>query len=226
MDPEEAFLTQRNLVVETLKQLDDMANSNKAAERGNETKTQEKDISAGVTDDNYLVFARVLRQQKSSARNTLKKMMKSGNVNLMPFMRQIDMTRQERIKAHEERQIAAENFRRLGNEEFRKGNYDKSIYFYSKGLQYVTDTPVLYCNRALAKIKKREFKSALLDLDMVVFKLDPGNMRGWLYRAGALARINNEPESQVAIRNAFIFNRNPKDQRYIQMFVEKMRTEF
>ncbi|XP_022209407.1 tetratricopeptide repeat protein 12 [Drosophila obscura] len=223
MDPEEAFLTQRNLVVETLKHLDDMANAHKAAERGKDTKTQEVDITAGVTEGNYLVISRVERTQKSSARYTPKKFIKSGRVNLMPFMQQIDVTHEARLKARRERHVAAENFRRLGNEEFRNGIYDKAIYFYTKGLQYVTDTPVLYCNRALARIKKREFKLALIDLDMVVFKLDPGNMRGWLYRAGALARINNEPESQVAIRNAFIFNRNPKDQRYIQMFVEKMR---
>ncbi|XP_001360079.2 tetratricopeptide repeat protein 12 [Drosophila pseudoobscura] len=225
MDPEQAFLTQRNLVADTMKYLDDMANANKQAERGKDTKDQEVDISDGVTDDNYLVSGRAQRPQRSQQRST-KKIHKTLNLNQMSFMRQIDVTREERLAAREERHLVAENFRRMGNDEYRKCNFDKAIYFYTKGLQYVTDTPVLYCNRALAKIKKREFKAALLDLDTVVFKLDPRHMRGWLYRAGALARLNNELESQVAIRNAFIFNRDPKDQRYIQMFVEKMRSEF
>lgn len=114
----------------------------------------------------------------------------------------------------------------MGNEEYRRANYEKAIHYYSKAIQYVADSPVLYCNRALAKIKKRDFKLALFDLDFVIFKLDPIHMRAWLYRGGAMLRLNNESESQVSIDNARLFNRGQKEQKYIEYFLEKLRSEF
>jgi len=77
-----------------------------------------------------------------------------------------------------------------------------------------------------SSLRKRDFKLALFDLNYVIFKLDPLHLKAWLYRAGALARLNNEAESNIAISNARLFNRAPKDQKYIEYFLEKLKTEF
>jgi len=67
---------------------------------------------------------------------------------------------------------------------------------------------------------------ALFDLDYVIFNLDPIHLRAWLYRAGALARLNNESEFEIAIANARLLNRSQKDKKYIEYFLEKFKTEF
>ncbi|XP_017031402.1 tetratricopeptide repeat protein 12 [Drosophila kikkawai] len=223
MNSDEGFLTQRSVVMDVMKQLDDMLNVNKMDTKGKEEKKPEVDPSIGVTETSFVVSARDIRKKSS---RPFKKMTKTSNMNQITFMRQIDVTQQDREEARADRERVAESFRRFGNEEFRRTNYEKAIYYYSKGIQYVVDSPVLYCNRALAKIKKRDFKLAIMDLDYVLLTLDPHHLKAWLYKAGALARLNNEVESQYAISIASQFNRTPKDQKYIANFLEKLRSEF
>ncbi|KAH8382668.1 hypothetical protein KR009_004804 [Drosophila setifemur] len=224
MDANESFIDERSIVLDILKQLDDMLNANKLdTGKGKEEKKPEVDPSAGVTDTSFLVFARDLRKKSS---RPLKKIFKNSNTNQISSMRQIDVTPKERIEARCDRERVADSFRRLGNEEYRRANFEKSISYYSKAIQYVADSPVLYCNRALAKIKKRDFKQALFDLDYVIFKLDPCHLKAWLYRAGALLRLNNEAESLKAIDSARVLNRGEKEQNYIIYFLEKLRNEF
>ncbi|XP_036673352.3 tetratricopeptide repeat protein 12 [Drosophila suzukii] len=225
MDADESFLNQRSLIMDVMRQLDDLLNANRmdTGTKGKEEKKPEVDISEGVTDTSFVVFFRDIR--KKSSRH-FKKIQKSSNTNQITCMRQIDTSPKDRAEARRDREVVADSFRRLGNEEYRRTNFEKAIYYYSKAIQYVSDSPVLYCNRALAKIKKRDFKQALFDLDYVIFKLDPLHLKAWLYRAGALARLNNEAESNIAISNARLFNRAPKDQKYIEYFLEKLKTEF
>nr|AAL90127.1 AT21457p [Drosophila melanogaster] len=225
MDANESFLNQRSLLMDVMKQLEDLQNANKmdTGTKGKEEKKPEVDPSEGVTITNFMVFARDVRKKSS---RYLKRVQKMSNINQISFMRQIDVSPRDRAEARRDREIVADSFRRLGNEEYRRTNYEKAVYFYSKAIQYVADSPVLYCNRALAKIKKRDFKLALFDLDYVIFNLDPIHLRAWLYRAGALARLNNESEFEIAIANARLLNRSQKDKKYIEYFLEKFKTEF
>ncbi|ALC47099.1 CG31294 [Drosophila busckii] len=120
--------------------------------------------------------------------------------------------------------IANANKMELGNCEYRRTMYDKAIEFYSRGLDYITDTPVLFCNRALCYIKKRDFKRALMDLEHVLNDLDQKCLRAWLYKAGALKRLNNEAGFEECIDNARRFNR--ANLAYVDVFLEKMRSDF
>lgn len=42
---------------------------------------------------------------------------------------------------------------RMGNDAFKKQNYDKAVDLYNKAIDTIRDSPVLYCNRALTYIK-------------------------------------------------------------------------
>lgn len=42
---------------------------------------------------------------------------------------------------------------RLGNDAFRKGEYERAITMYTKAIDHVKDSPVLYNNRALTYIR-------------------------------------------------------------------------
>lgn len=41
----------------------------------------------------------------------------------------------------------------MGNDAFRSGEYEKAISMYSKAIDHVKDSPVLYNNRALTYIR-------------------------------------------------------------------------
>lgn len=75
------------------------------------------------------------------------------NTNQFTFMRQIDSEPDDRVLAREQREDVAETFRRMGNYEYRKLNFSLAKDYYSKGMQYIKDSPVLYVNRALCYIK-------------------------------------------------------------------------
>lgn len=45
------------------------------------------------------------------------------------------------------------NLLRMGNYEYRRGNYETAIAMYNHGLDYIKDTYVLYLNRCACFIK-------------------------------------------------------------------------
>ncbi|KAH8359660.1 hypothetical protein KR093_008201 [Drosophila rubida] len=207
----EDFLQKPSKVDDTIRLLHEIA---KAAKEKSEV-----DISAGVTDTSFMVMNRL--EKKSSIRRST---IKFRNLDQMTFMRQIDVSNEERRKARLERMAVANSYRRLGNMEYRRNNYDKAIEFYTSGLNYIVDSPVLFVNRSLCNIKKREYKHALLDLDYVLNKLDEHCLRALLYKAGTLKRMNNEAGFEECVANALRYNRSKKD--YIEYFLDKMRSDF
>lgn len=50
---------------------------------------------------------------------------------------------------------------RMGNDAFRNGEYEKAISMYSKAIDHVKDSPVLYNNRALTYIRYSVISSTL-----------------------------------------------------------------
>ncbi|TDG48794.1 hypothetical protein AWZ03_004697 [Drosophila navojoa] len=218
-DFEENFLLKPSKVDDLFKFLDEIAKANKMEKKKDEK--VEVDLSAGVTETNFLVMERCPLGLKKPS---FKKTSVVSNLNQMTFMRQIDMTSDQRNTARIERVRVANNYRRLGNAEFRKPNYEKAIEMYSKGLQYISDTEVLYLNRALCYVKKREYKRAIIDIDFVLYHLDFHSLRGWLYKAGTLKRMNNEAGYKECADNARRFNREFVG--FVDKFLEKMRTDF
>ncbi|TDG48795.1 hypothetical protein AWZ03_004698 [Drosophila navojoa] len=122
------------------------------------------------------------------------------NTNQFTFMRQIDNSQQERSATREERERVANNFRRLGNFAYRKGQFNNAIDLYNHGLEYITDTPVLYLNRACCYIRLRSFQRAIMDCDYILNKLNPKHVRAWLYRALAFKRLHEENKFNDCIR--------------------------
>ncbi|XP_034486185.1 tetratricopeptide repeat protein 12 [Drosophila innubila] len=219
----ENFLRQPSKVDDIIKFLAEMAKSNKMEGTKEPEVKKEVDISASVTDSSFLVTQRSSSSGKRS-KSTSKKPNLRANMNQMTFMRQIDLTDEERIKAREERVRVANNFRRLGNAEYRRTNFDSAIEYYTKGLNYINDSPVLFVNRSLCYIKKREYKRALIDLNHVLNNLDSCCLRAWLYKAGTLKRMNNDAGYEECVDNARRYNRRHLD--YVEYFLDKMRSDF
>lgn len=107
---------------------------------------------------------------------------------------------------------------------------------YTKALDQIKDSSVLYTNRALTYIKYFTikqiyiqskllsftlrlgvFKRAIIDCDFVLQKLDEKNMRAWIYRAMGYYKMGEMDDFEKSIAEAK--KGNPKELAYIESAV-------
>ncbi|XP_068157161.1 tetratricopeptide repeat protein 12 isoform X2 [Drosophila tropicalis] len=221
MPPEmnEEFLEESSKVQDVLQFLDQMANDNKMEDA---SKKPYVDRSSLVTDDNFLVFKRISITDRLSIKRSKSKNKIVGNTNQFTFMRQIGETKERRIETRIERERVADNFRRMGNFEYRRNAFEAAIQLYTRGLGYIVDTPVLYVNRAICHIKQHNYKLGIKDCDYIIFHLDKRYLRAWLYRAAAYKRLNDEKNFEESVYQAKSLNSSEVE--YIEKFLDKMRT--
>ncbi|XP_017102902.2 tetratricopeptide repeat protein 12 [Drosophila bipectinata] len=217
---DESFLHGPSKLDEVFECLDNIMNANKTDSSKETKKTSFSSAASNVTDTNFLVCSKPIICRSSVRRSKPKKV--PLNTNQFTFMRQIDCDPEDRILAREQREVTAETFRRMGNFEYRKMRFDSAVAFYTKGLEYIKDTPVLYVNRAICYIKMREFKRSIMDCDYVINHIDEQYLRAWLYRAAAYKRLNDEPNFEASIYQAK--RENYTEHEYIDDFVDKMRS--
>lgn len=108
----------------------------------------------------------------------------------------------------------------MGNQAFRNGEYEKAITMYSKALDQVRDSPILYNNRALSFIRLSLFKRAIIDCDFVLNKLDEKNLRAWLYRAKAYFLLDEKRLYEKSILEAK--KHHPKELSYIEKIIKEI----
>lgn len=109
---------------------------------------------------------------------------------------------------------------RLGNDAFRKKEYEKAISMYSKAIDHVKDSSVLYNNRALSYIQLGLPKKAIIDVDFVIQKLDEKNVRSWLYRANGYYLLGEMRDFEKSVNEAK--KNNPKELEFIEKAVAQI----
>ena len=57
----------------------------------------------------------------------------------------------------------AEQLKERGNTHFKRGDYDEAIKLYSQAIQQNSGNPVLYTNRANARLKLEQWQNAIDD---------------------------------------------------------------
>ncbi|KAH8384027.1 hypothetical protein KR009_011770 [Drosophila setifemur] len=214
----ESFLHGPSKVEEVKECLDAIINANKSDSA--KEKPPSMITSNLVTDTNFFVY-RPTPQRISGTRNRTNRKTRV-NTNNFTFMRQTNPDPEDRILARKEREVTAESFRRMGNVQYRNSKFESAVDSYTKGLQYINDTPVLYLNRALCYIKLREFKRSIMDTTYVITYLDEKYLRAWLYRAAAYKRLNDEKNFEYNIYQARRINY--REQEFIDDFLDKMRS--
>lgn len=105
----------------------------------------------------------------------------------------------------------------MGNQAFRNGEYEKAVSMYTKALDQVRDSPILYNNRALSYIRLSLYKRAIIDCDFVLNKLDEKNLRAWLYRAKAYYSLDEKRLYDKSIQEAK--KHHPKEINYIDKII-------
>lgn len=106
---------------------------------------------------------------------------------------------------------------RAGNQAFRNGEYEQAISYYSKSIDQIRDSPILYNNRALSYIRLGLYKRAIIDSDFVLDKLDDKNLRAWLYRAKGYFCLGEMRNYERSIAEAKKLN--PKEIGFIEEII-------
>ncbi|XP_055612614.1 tetratricopeptide repeat protein 12-like [Uranotaenia lowii] len=136
------------------------------------------------------------------------------------FMAEMERDAARRAAERKEREQTAQGLRSAGNRAFRKGEYEKAISLYTKGIDQIRDSPILYNNRALSYIKVQMYKRAIIDCDFVISKLDEKNLRAWIYRAQGYFLLGETRAYEKSISEAR--KHNPKEWDYIDRIVAKI----
>lgn len=139
------------------------------------------------------------------------------------FMQEVERDAARRAAERRNRESVAQNLRKLGNQAFRNKEYEKAINLYTKAIDHVKDSSVLYNNRALTYIQLELYKKAVIDADFVLQKLDDKNLRSWLFRAKAYYLLGELRDFRKSINEAK--KSNPKKIEFIESTAEKIMAE-
>lgn len=77
----------------------------------------------------------------------------------------------------------ADKVKEIGNDYFKKGDYEKSIKYYSEAIEIDNKSPALYANRAFAYLKTEAYGLAAQDANAAI-ALDPNYVKAY-YRLGS-----------------------------------------
>lgn len=181
-------------------------------------------VPSSISDDDFIV--------KFAQDRTVINRMESGggaddehesNMSVTAFQQEVERDAARRAQERRDRENVAQNLRRLGNEAFRRGHFEEAINLYSKAIDHVRTSAVLYNNRALTYIRLGLFKKAIIDADFVLQKLDEKNLRAWLFRAKAHHALDELRDYQKSINEAK--KCNPKKIELIESVVAKIESE-
>ena len=91
------------------------------------------------------------------------------------------------------RTVAAEKFKNLGNDEFKRGKFPAALALYEEAIVYDPTNAVLYTNRALVFQKIDNWTDALSDAEHAV-SLDPDMLKGHIILIKCLVSIRQSTD--------------------------------
>jgi tetratricopeptide (TPR) repeat protein len=94
----------------------------------------------------------------------------------------------------------AEREKVKGNECFREGDFSRSASYYTRSLEY-RKTPVVLCNRAMARLKLKQFEFAEEDCTEAI-ALDAKLVKAWVRRATARMAMGRHEEAVSDLSSA------------------------
>lgn len=224
---EEEFQTFETKIDEVMKILN-MMNSSDPKNQANGTKLADKYLGKDLVyqekldkDDFIVKFTQdrtVINKSKDCEDPG-----QSGTMKPTAFMQEMERDASRRAKDRRDRESVSQNLRKLGNQAYREQEYEKAVSLYTKAIDHVKDSPVLYNNRALSYIRLGLFKKAVIDADFVLQKLDEKNLRAWLFRAKAYYLLGETRDYKKSINEAK--KGNPKKLEFIEKVAEQILTE-
>ncbi|XP_018561532.1 tetratricopeptide repeat protein 12-like [Anoplophora glabripennis] len=138
------------------------------------------------------------------------------------FMEQISKDADKRYKDRLVRKEKMETFKKQATLAFRRGEYEKALSLYSKAIEQIKDSCLLYNNRALTHINLKLYDKAKDDLDWAL-RLNEDCLKSWLLLAKVNFFIKDHQEYKRAIGEALA--RNPENKNFIKEYVAKLEEQ-
>eukprot|EP00741_Cyanophora_paradoxa_P012395 tig00020610_g11976.t1 len=117
------------------------------------------------------------------------------------FMRDFERDAEERAARRRERERQAGELKEQGNASFAAGRYEEAAERYGEALRLAPDSAAIYTNRALARIRLREYEGAIVDCAEAL-RWDEGAVKAHVRRATALRALSRLDEALEDLRKA------------------------
>lgn len=97
---------------------------------------------------------------------------------------------------------AAEQLKEKGNKHFKNGEYTEAASFYGQAIQKNSSNPLLYTNRANARLKLHQWQDVIDDC-LRSIELHRDNMKGFFYLAQAQLELHHPNEALSSALTAY-----------------------
>ncbi|KAJ4291764.1 hypothetical protein N0V90_009659 [Kalmusia sp. IMI 367209] len=101
-------------------------------------------------------------------------------------------------------EYAAEQLKNQGNTHFKNGEYEQAETLYSQAIQKNSKNPLLFTNRANARLKLEKWESVINDC-LASIELMKENMKAYFYLAQAQLNLNHPNEALSSALSAYNF---------------------
>ncbi|XP_050435741.1 tetratricopeptide repeat protein 12-like [Adelges cooleyi] len=101
------------------------------------------------------------------------------------FMAYVERDAKQRAEAKKKEIKQSDYLKSMGNNEYRKQNYEKALIYYNQAIDVRKDSCLLYNNRALTKINLGLMDEAIDDCDKAL-RINERSLNAMLYKADAL----------------------------------------
>ncbi|XP_057669464.1 tetratricopeptide repeat protein 12-like isoform X1 [Diorhabda carinulata] len=132
------------------------------------------------------------------------------------FMREVEKDADKRYKDKLVRTEKMETFKKRANNAFRRGEFEKALTLYTKAIEQIKDSVMLYNNRSLTYINLKLYDKAEKDLDLAL-RLNEDCLKSWLLLAKVHFLQQNKEKYDKDIEEAI--ERNPKQEYFIKDYI-------
>ncbi|KAF9814098.1 hypothetical protein SFRURICE_000093 [Spodoptera frugiperda] len=107
-----------------------------------------------------------------------------GEMDKESWMAEVSKDAEKRYQDRKVRRERADTLKTQAIKAFRRDEFDRALSCYNRAIEQIRDDPMLYCDRALTKIKLRKFDTVFGDCDLAL-RLNENSFRARLYQAKA-----------------------------------------
>ncbi|KAJ8917301.1 hypothetical protein NQ315_002319 [Exocentrus adspersus] len=144
----------------------------------------------------------------------------SSTMSQEAFMAEVSKDAEKRYKDKLVRQEKMETFKKQATLAFRRGEYERALTLYTKAIEQVKDSCLLYNNRALTYINLKLHDKAKEDLTNWALRLNEDCLKSWLLLAKANYLSGDFRAFDEAVQEAL--KRNPDEEGFIKGYVDTL----
>ncbi|XP_033119662.1 tetratricopeptide repeat protein 12-like [Anneissia japonica] len=136
------------------------------------------------------------------------------------FMASVEADARERAQRRRLKTKQATQLKEQGNIEFKAGNFNKAVEYYTQGLDCLRDMVVLYTNRAQAYNKLGQYESAIEDCNTAL-RIEEKNTKAYIHKGNAHLSLLQYTKAIETYQE--ILKVNQKQEKLVNDYVKKAR---